>query len=102
MKSGSVIVDMAASRGATYEGNVGGNCPLTETDKVVVKHGVTIVGFSNLAALMPADASAFYARNLFEFLKLIVTKEGSVKIDLGDEIVASTLLTHEGQISRKF
>ncbi|WP_423227071.1 Re/Si-specific NAD(P)(+) transhydrogenase subunit alpha [Paraburkholderia hospita] len=101
MKKGSVIVDMAASRGAKYEGNVGGNCPLTETDKVVVKYGITIVGFSNLAAMIPSDASALYARNLFEFLKLIVTKEGAVNIDLDDDIVAATLLTREGQLLRK-
>ncbi|WP_250487930.1 Re/Si-specific NAD(P)(+) transhydrogenase subunit alpha [Caballeronia sp. GaOx3] len=102
MKSGAVIVDLAAGRGAEYEGHVGGNCPLTETDKVVVRHGVTIVGHSNLAALMPTDASALYARNLLEFLKLLVTKEGALNIDMDDDIVAATLLTHEGKLVRKF
>ncbi|MFM0455556.1 Re/Si-specific NAD(P)(+) transhydrogenase subunit alpha [Paraburkholderia nemoris] len=102
MKGGSVIVDLAASRGAQYEGHPGGNCPLTETDKVVVRYGVTIVGFSNLAAMVPTDASALYARNLLEFLKLIVTKEGAVNIDLDDDIVAATLLTRAGQVLRKF
>lgn len=98
MKKGAVIVDLAASRGTTYEGHVGGNCPLTETDKVVVRYGVTIVGFSNLASMIPSDASSLYARNLFEFLKLIVTKEGAVNIDLNDDIVAATILTREGQV----
>lgn len=102
MKGGSVIVDLAAGRGAEYQSHVGGNCPLTETDKVVVRYGVTIVGISNLAAMMPTDASALYARNLLEFLKLIVTKEGTVNIDLDDDIVAATLLTRAGQVLRKF
>lgn len=100
MKRGSVIVDMAASRGAPYEGHASGNCPFTETDKVVVRYGVTIVGFSSLASMIPSDASSLYARNLFEFLKLIVTKEGAVNIDLNDDIVAATILTREGRVLR--
>jgi NAD(P) transhydrogenase subunit alpha len=68
---------------------VGGNCPLTEADKTVIKHGVTIVGETNLAALVAADASALYARNVLDFLKLILTKEGALKIDLEDDIVAA-------------
>ncbi len=69
MKPGSVVIDLAASQG--------GNCPLTEADQVVVKNGVTIVGLSNLAALVPADASALYARNLLDFLKLTLTPKAS-------------------------
>ena len=64
MKPGSVIVDLAAEQG--------GNCPLTERDKAVVKHGVTLVEHTNLAALLPQDASALYARNVLDFLKLLV------------------------------
>lgn len=100
MKSGSVIVDLAAGRGASSEGYVGGNCPLTEPDKVVVKHGVTIVGYTNLPAMAAADASSLYARNVLDFLKLILTKEGALNIDLTDDIVAATLLTRDGAVTR--
>ena len=100
MKPGSVLVDLAAGRGADYEGQRGGNCPLTEADKVVVKHGVTIVGYTNLASMVPADASSLYARNLLDFLKLIVTKEGALNIDLADDIVAATLLARDGEVAR--
>ena len=78
MKPGSVIVDLAASHG--------GNCPLTEPGQTVVKHGVTLIGATNVPALVAADASALYARNLLDFLKLIITKEGALKIDLEDDI----------------
>ncbi|RIX79931.1 Re/Si-specific NAD(P)(+) transhydrogenase subunit alpha [Acidovorax cavernicola] len=98
MKPGSVIVDIAAGKGP--EG-VGGNCPLSEADKTVVKHGVTIVGETNLAALVAADASALYARNVLDFLKLVVTKEGGLKIDLEDDIVAACRVTQDGQVTRK-
>ncbi|MDM0039580.1 Re/Si-specific NAD(P)(+) transhydrogenase subunit alpha [Variovorax sp. J22G21] len=98
MKPGSVIVDIAAGKGAD---GIGGNCPLSEADKTVVKHGVTIVGETNLAALVAADASALYARNVLDFLKLIVTKESGLKIDLEDDIVAACRMTQDGQITRK-
>jgi NAD(P) transhydrogenase subunit alpha len=101
MKPGAVLVDLAAGRGAEHDGHRGGNCSLTETDKVVVKHGVTIVGYTNLPAMVPADASALYARNVLDFLKLIVTKEGTLSIDLADDIVAATLLAHDGKVARK-
>jgi NAD(P) transhydrogenase subunit alpha len=101
MKPGSVLVDLAAGRGPDYEGQRGGNCPLTEADKVVVKHGVTIVGYTNLASMVPADASSLYARNLLDFLKLIITKEGALNIDLADDIVAATLLARDGAVTRK-
>jgi NAD(P) transhydrogenase subunit alpha len=98
MKPGSVIVDIAAGKGAD---GVGGNCPLSEADKTVVKHGVTIVGETNLPALVAADASALYARNVLDFLKLIVTKEGVLKIDLDDDIVAACRVTQDGQVTKK-
>lgn len=98
MKPGSVIIDIAAGKGAN---GVGGNCPLTETDRTVVKHGVTLVGETNLAALVAADASALYARNVFDFLKLIVTKEGTLNIDLEDDIVAACLMTRNGEVTKK-
>ena len=98
MKPGSVIVDIAAGKGAD---GVGGNCPLSEADKTVVKHGVTIVGETNLPALVAADASALYARNVLDFLKLIVTKEGALKIDLEDDIVAACRVAQDGQVTKQ-
>jgi NAD(P) transhydrogenase subunit alpha len=97
MKPGSVIVDLAAGRGP----DGGGNCPLTEADRVVTKDGVQIVGYTNLASMVAADASSLYARNLLDFLKLIVTKEGVLNIDLADDIVAATLLARDGEVKRK-
>jgi NAD(P) transhydrogenase subunit alpha len=102
MKPGSVIVDIAAGKGADVNGGLtGGNCPLSEADKTVVKHGVTIVGETNLPARVAADASALYARNVLDFLKLICPKEGGLKIDLEDDIVAACLVTRDGQVTRK-
>jgi H+-translocating NAD(P) transhydrogenase subunit alpha len=93
MKPGSVIVDLAAPNG--------GNCPLTEAGRSVIKHGVTIVGETNLPALVAADASALYARNVFDFLKLVLTKEGGFQVPLDDDIVAACLMTQGGQVTRK-
>jgi len=94
MKPGSVIVDMAVEQG--------GNCPLSELDQVVVKHGVHIVGISNLPALVAADASALYARNLLNFLALMLdANTGELKIDREDEIIAGTLLCMGGEIVTK-
>jgi len=102
MKPGSVIVDIAAGKGADVNGEMkGGNCPLSEADKTVVKHGVTIVGETNLPALVAADASSLYARNVLDFLKLIVTKEGTLKIDLEDDIVAACRMAQDGQVTKK-
>jgi NAD(P) transhydrogenase subunit alpha len=98
MKPGSVIVDIAAGKGAD---GVGGNCVLTEAGKTVVKHGVTLVGETNLAALVAADASALYARNVLDFLKLVLSKDGQFKVDLDDDIVAACLMTQDGVVKRK-
>jgi len=84
MKPGSVIVDMAIEQG--------GNCPLTELGKTVIKHGVTIIGEPNLPALVAADASALYARNVLDFLKLVIDKDGKLVIDREDEIVRAVLV----------
>ena len=78
MKPGSVIVDMAAP--------AGGNCPLTEAGKTVVKHGVTLVGETNIPALVAADSSSLYARNVLDFLKLVLTQEG-FSVPMDDDIV---------------
>jgi NAD(P) transhydrogenase subunit alpha len=102
MKPGSVIIDIAAGKGpANADGSVGGNCPLSEADKTVVKHGVTIVGETNLAALVAADSSALYARNVLDFLKLIINKEGALHVDMEDDIVAACLMTQGGEVRRK-
>ena len=98
MKPGSVIIDIAAGKAAD---GVGGNCVLTEAGKTVVKHGVTLVGETNLAALVAADASALYARNVLDFLKLVLTKDGQFKVDLEDDIVAACLMTQDGAVKRK-
>ena len=97
MKPGSVIVDIAAGKGA----NGGGNCPISEADKTVVKHGVTLVGETNLASLLAADASALYARNVLDFLKLVLTKEGTFHVPMDDDIVAACLMTRDGEVRRK-
>ncbi|ODT32797.1 MAG: NADP transhydrogenase subunit alpha, partial [Hydrogenophaga sp. SCN 70-13] len=103
MKPGSVIVDIAAGKGpANADGSVGGNCPLTEADKTVVKHGVTIIGETNLPALVAADASALYARNVLDFLKLVLPKDAAaVQVPLDDDIVVACLMTQAGEVKRK-
>ncbi len=93
MKAGSVIVDLAAAQG--------GNCPLTEAGQTVVKHGVTLVGETNLPALVAADASALYARNVLDFLKLVIDKEGRFSVDLEDDIVAACLMAQGGEVKKK-
>jgi len=93
MKPGSVIVDMAVEQG--------GNCPLSELDKTVTKYGVHIIGEPNLATLVAADASALYARNVLDFLKLIIDKDAALAINREDEIVAATLVCSGGEILRK-
>jgi len=93
MKPGSVIVDMAAE--------AGGNCPLTELDQLVVKHGVHLVGIANLPGLVAADASALYARNLLNFLSLLLDPEsGELRIDRQDEIIAGSLVCVNGEIPK--
>jgi len=94
MKPGSVIVDMAVE--------AGGNCPLSELDKTVVKHGVHLIGIANLPGLVAADSSTLYARNLMNFLNLMLDPEsGELKIDRSDEIIAGTLLCSGGEIASK-
>jgi NAD(P) transhydrogenase subunit alpha len=93
MKPGSVIVDMAVEQG--------GNCALAELGQTVMRHGVSIIGEANLAALVAADASALYARNVLDFLKLVIDKEDKFVIDKSDEIVAATLMCADGEVLRK-
>jgi H+-translocating NAD(P) transhydrogenase subunit alpha len=98
MKPGSVIVDIAAGRG---KGGIGGNCPLTETDRTVIKHGVTLIGETNLPARLATDASALYARNVLDFLKLLFDEKGGLLINLEDDIVTACLVTRDNLVIRK-
>jgi len=90
MKPGSVIVDLAAERG--------GNCELSQADKTVVEHGVTILGPTNLPAEVPRDASSMFSKNVATLL-LHLCDEGTLKLDLSDEITRDTMATHEGQVT---
>ncbi|MEJ2009859.1 MAG: Re/Si-specific NAD(P)(+) transhydrogenase subunit alpha [Acidobacteriota bacterium] len=89
MAPGSVIVDLAAERG--------GNCELTEASKIVVKHGVSIVGYINLASSIPYHASQMYARNISTYLRHMF-KEGKPELNLEDEITRETLITRGGEV----
>jgi len=89
MRFGSVIVDMAVEQG--------GNCPLSELNKTVIKHGVTIIGESNLPSLLPMNASELYARNIQAFLLHLATKDG-FKWEMEEEITKGSLIAHKGEI----
>ncbi|WP_340529500.1 NAD(P)(+) transhydrogenase (Re/Si-specific) subunit alpha, partial [Cupriavidus necator] len=91
MKPGSVVVDLAAAQG--------GNCPLTVADEVVNHNGVIIVGHTNLASMVAADASALYARNVLDFLKLLIDKDGKLVINTDDDIVAACLMTRREELA---
>lgn len=93
MRPGAVIVDLAVEQG--------GNCELSQPDREVTENGVLILGPSNLPATMPHDASLLFARNVHALLQLLVDKEGRVAPDLADEVIAGTLLTHDGKVLHK-
>jgi H+-translocating NAD(P) transhydrogenase subunit alpha len=93
MKPGAVIVDMAVESG--------GNCALSEKDKTVVKHHVTIIGESNLPALLPVNASELYARNISTLLLHLASREG-FKWELAEEITKGCLITHRGKLVHDF
>ena len=91
MKPGSVIIDLAAE--------AGGNCALTEPGKVVVKHGVKIVGHLNVPGRLPKDATALYARNVFNFLSPHIDKESkALNVKWDDETVQGTCVTRDGKV----
>ena len=91
MKPGSVIVDMAVSSG--------GNCPLSVLGKVVRKHDVIIIGYDNFPSRVAHNASLLYAKNVLNFVTLLIDKEKkSIVINTDDEIIAKSLLTHEGKV----
>ncbi|HEX5476506.1 MAG TPA: NAD(P)(+) transhydrogenase (Re/Si-specific) subunit alpha, partial [Burkholderiales bacterium] len=94
MKPGSVVVDLAAEQGGNVQG--------IERGKIALRHGVKLIALENLAASVPFDASALYARNLFNFLSLMLNpKTGELKIDRSDEIIAGTLACADGRIAKK-
>ena len=89
MAPGSVIVDLAGERG--------GNCELTRPGEIIVEHGVTIIGWFNLASTVPYHASQMYARNVSAFL-LHLVKDGKLQLDRDDEIIRETMLTQGGEV----
>lgn len=93
MKPGSVIVDIAVEQG--------GNCELSEAGKIVVKHGVTLIGTLNLPGTLPVNASQLYSRNVFTFLNYIwpMLKEG--KLDQSDDIIKGCLVTYNGEVVKR-
>lgn len=90
MLPGSVIIDLAAS--------TGGNCELTENDKIIEIDQVKIIGNSNFPSEIPADASKMYGNNIINFLKLIIDDEGNLKLNFDDEIVAGTCITSNKEV----
>lgn len=90
MRKGAVIVDLAVDSG--------GNCEISEPEREVERHGVHILGYSNLPATVPEDASTLYSRNVYALLGLVKTKEGGLTLNLEDEVIDSTLLTHDGVV----
>lgn len=93
MKPGSVIVDLAVEQQ--------GNCELSEPGKIVVKHGVTIIGILNLPSTLPVNASQLYSRNVFTFLNYIAPQIKENKFDLNDDIIKGSLTTYNGEIVKK-
>lgn len=93
MRSGSVIVDLAAA--------TGGNTELTQNDQTVVHHGVSIIGNSALPSTMPSDASKMYSKNVLNFLKLIIDKEGAISLNFEDDLVKGTCIAQGGQITNE-
>ena len=92
MAPGSIIMDLAAENG--------GNCELTQKDKVIIHNHVTIDGTSNIPGLMPVHASELYGKNVSAFLTYMA-KEGSLNIDLEDEIISESMFTHQGKITNQ-
>src|SRR5260221_43977 len=92
MKPGTIIVDMAADQG--------GNCERTEPGKVVVKYGVTIIGYANLPSRLPKQASTLYGTNLFRLAEeLCKAKDGVFNVNMDDEVIRGTTVIKEGNIT---
>jgi NAD(P) transhydrogenase subunit alpha len=93
MRNGSVIIDIAAG--------TGGNTPVTKNNETVIYNGVSIVGNSNLPATMPSDASKMYGKNILNFLKLIIDKDGNLNLNWEDDLVKGSCITHGGEITNE-
>jgi NAD(P) transhydrogenase subunit alpha len=93
MRNGSVIIDLAAG--------TGGNTPVTKNNETVIYNGVSIVGNSNLPATMPSDASKMYGKNILNFLKLIIDKDGNLNLNWEDDLVKGSCITHGGEITNE-
>lgn len=89
MKAGSVIVDLATSRG--------GNCEVSVQDKIIQYNEITIIGISNMAGLVPATASELYANNLLQLIKMLSSSPGEIHFDSEDEIIQQALICHKAQ-----
>ncbi len=90
MRPGSVIVDLAASSG--------GNCELTENNKVIKYNNITIIGNSNYPSMIGSDSSKMFGNNLFNYLNLIIGEEGNLNLDFNDDIIKDSCVTHNGEI----
>ena len=91
MIPGSVVIDLAVE--------AGGNCPLSKMNEIVVHNGVKVVGDGNVPGRVAKDASALFAKNIFNFLSLLIDKENKkINFDIDDEIINSVLLTHDGDV----
>ena len=91
MKPGSVIVDLATASG--------GNCKLSKKDDVIVAHGVTLIGHSNLPSRAASDATPLFARNLYNFIStLMVNKEKQFAVNWDDELIRGTLVAKDGEL----
>ena len=93
MRAGSVIIDIAAV--------TGGNTDLTRNNETILHKGVTIVGNSALPATAPSDASKVYSKNVLNFLKLVIDKDGSLQLDFNDDLVKGTCIAHAGSITNE-
>ncbi len=93
MRQGSVIIDIAAV--------TGGNTEITNNNETVMRNGVAVVGNSALAATAPADASKVYSKNVLNFLKLVITKEGGLNLNFEDDIVKGTCITNGGKVTNE-
>jgi len=90
MKPGSVIVDLVVEQG--------GNCAVSEAGRDIVRHGVTIIGALNLPSTIPVHASQLYSRNVLNLLNLLAPDKKDIKLDMNDEIVKGSLITHNGEV----
>ena len=90
MREGSAIIDLAAV--------TGGNTELTQNSKEVMHHGVTIIGNSALPSAMPSDASKLYSKNILNFLKLIIDKDGNINLNWEDDLVKGTCIVYDQKI----